>query len=79
MKKDANGAPNSFRSFIEKIKMERMRKKHLSDVELDLGLNHFIWNGLHTIQYQIISDDCEGIPKVIPNCRYSLWFKYPQY
>ena len=26
MKKDANEAPDSFRSFIEKIKMERIRK-----------------------------------------------------
>ena len=84
MKKDANGAPDSFRSFIEKIKMERIRKQCLSDVELDPSLNHFIWNGLHTIQYQIISGDCEDIAKLIPKrelfpsyCRYSSWFNIP--
>ena len=42
MKKDENGAPDSFRSFMEKIKMENMRKQRLSDVELDPSLNHFI-------------------------------------
>ena len=49
MKKDENGPPDSFGSFIEKIKMERIRKKCLSDVEIDPSLNHFIWNGLLTI------------------------------
>ena len=72
MKKDANGALDSFKSFIEKIKMERMRKQRLSDVEIYLSLNHFIWNGIHTIQYQIILGDCEDIAKIIPKRYYSL-------
>ena len=72
MKKDANRAPDRFSSIIEKIKMERIRKQHISDVELDPSLNHFIWNGLHAIQYQIISGDCEDIAKLIPKRDYSL-------
>ena len=72
MEKDANGAPDSFRSFIEKIKIERLRKKHLSNVELDPTLTHFIWNGLDTIQYQVIQCDCEDIAKLIHKRDYSL-------
>ena len=72
MKKDENGALDSFRSFIEKIKMENVRKQRLSDVELDPSLNHFIWNGLHTIQYQITSSDCEDTAKLIHKRDYSI-------
>ena len=72
MKKDANGALDSFRSFIEKNKMERMKKQCLSDVEIDPNLNHFIWNGIHNIQYEIISCDCEDFEKLIPKRDYSL-------
>ncbi len=72
MKKDANGAPDSFRSFIEKIKMERLRKQHLSNVELHPSLTHFIWNGLDTVQYQVIQGDCENIAKLIPKRDYAL-------
>ena len=77
MKKDANGAPDSFRSFIEKIKMEMMRKKRLSNVELDPSISHFIWNGFHTIQYQIIPGDCEDIAKLVPKIYYSLVIAVP--
>ena len=50
MKKEDNGAPDSFKTFIEKIKIERLRKQRIKNVELDPTLNHFIWNGLDTIQ-----------------------------
>ena len=40
MKKDENGAPNSFRTFIEKITIERLKLQHLKNVELDLTLTH---------------------------------------
>ncbi len=52
--------------------MERLRKQCLSNVELDLSLTHFIWNGLETIQYQIIEGDCEDILKLVPKRDYSL-------
>ena len=52
--------------------MESIRKQRLSDVELDPSLNNFIWNGLHTIKYQIILGDCEDIAKIIPKRDYSL-------
>ena len=61
MKKDDNGAPDSFRTFIEKIKNERLKKQCIKNVELDPTLTHFIWNGLHIVQYQVIQDHCEDI------------------
>ena len=74
--KDANGVPNTFKSFIEKIELERLRKQHLRNVELDPTLTHFIWNGLDTIQYQIIQGDCEDIAKLIPKREYALVIAY---
>ena len=71
-KKDGNGVPDTFKSFIEKIKLEKMRKHHLINVELDPTLNHFIWNGLDTIQYQIMPGDFEDIEKIIPKREYAL-------
>jgi len=46
MRKDDNGAPDSFKTFIEKIKIERLRKQHIKDGQLDPTLNHFIWKWL---------------------------------
>ena len=67
-----NGVPNTFKSFIEKIKLERLRKHRLRNVELDLTLIHFIWNGLDTIQYQLIEGDFEDIAKIVPKREYAL-------
>ena len=72
MRKDDNGVPDSFKTFIEKIKIERLRKQRIKDIQLDPTLNHFIWNGLDTIQYQVIQGDCEVIAKLIPKRDYAL-------
>jgi len=72
MKKDDNGAPTSFRTLIEKIKIERLMKQHIKNVELDPTLSHFIWNGLDTIQYQVIQGDYEDIAKILPKREYAL-------
>ena len=72
MKKEDNGAPDSFKTFIEKIKIERLRKQRIKNIELDPTLNHFIWNGLDTIQYQVIQGDCEDIAKLVPKRDYAL-------
>ena len=72
MRKEDNGAPDSFKTFIEKIKIERLRKQRIKNVVLDPTLNHFIWNGLDTIQYQVIQGDCEDIAKLISKRDYSL-------
>ena len=72
MKKDDNGVPTSFRTFIEKINIERLRKQRIKNVQLDPSLNNFIWNGLDTIQYQVIQGDCEDIAKLIPKMDYAL-------
>ena len=72
MRKDDNGVLDSFKTFIEKIKIERLRKQRIKDIQLDPTLNHFIWNGLDTIQYQVIQSDCEDIAKLIPKRDYAL-------
>ena len=72
MKNDDNGAPTNFRTFIEKIKIERLRKQCIKNVELDPTLTHCIRNGLDTIQYQLIQGDCEDIAKPIPKRDYAL-------
>lgn len=51
---------------LKKIKLERLRKQHLRNVELDPTLTHFIWNKLDNMQHQIIQCDCEDITKLIP-------------
>ena len=75
-KKDGNGVPDTFKSFIEKIKMENMRRKRIMNVELDPTLNHYIWNKLDSIQYQIIQGDCEDIASLIPKREYALVIAY---
>lgn len=72
MRKDDNGVPDSFKTFIEKIKIERLRKQRIKNVQLDPTLNYFIWSGIDTIQYQVIQGDCEDIAKLIPERDYTL-------
>ena len=71
-KKDANGVLNTFKSFNEKFKLEKIRNWCLMNVELDHTLKHFKWNGIDTIQYQIIPGDYEHIAKLIPKREYAL-------
>src|ERR1700734_3720407 len=72
MRKEDIEAPDSFKTFIEKIKIEILRKQRIKNVELDPTLNHFIWNGIDTIQYQVIQGDCEDNAKLIPKRDYAL-------
>ena len=76
MRKGANGTPNSFRTFIEKIRIERLNKQRLKNVELDPTHTNFIWNGFDTIQYQVIQGDCEDIAKLIRKRDYALVIAY---
>ena len=48
-KNDVNGVPNTFKNFIEKNKLEMLKKQRLKNVEFDHTLIHFIWNGLDII------------------------------
>jgi len=50
-----------------------LRNQHLRNVEFEPTLTHFIWNGLDTIQYQIIQGDYEDIAKLIPKREYVLF------
>ena len=64
------------KSLLKKIKLEKITKKRLMNVELDPTINHFIWNGLDTIQYKIIPGDYEDIAKLIPKREYGLVIAY---
>jgi hypothetical protein len=41
-KKNADGVPETFKSFIEKTKFERERMIHVQTIELDETLDHYI-------------------------------------
>ena len=42
--------PESFKIHIQRAKIERQRRKHLANVELDDTLDNIIWNALDTMQ-----------------------------
>jgi hypothetical protein len=63
-KKNADG--------VQKAKFERERMRHVQNVQLDDTLDHYIWNGLDTIQYKVILGDCEQIANIVPKKEYSL-------
>jgi hypothetical protein len=65
-KKNADGVPETFKSFIQKAKFERERRRRVQTVELDDTLDHYIWNGLDTVQYKVILGDCEQIANIVP-------------
>ena len=65
--------------------MERQRRQRLANVELDDTLDHYIWNGIDTMQYKVILVDCVDIAKLFlkivrPSyCRYPSWIQYPKH
>ena len=65
-KKNADGVPETFKSFIQKSKFERERRRHVQNVQLDDTLDNYIWNGLDTVQYKVILGDCEQISNSVP-------------
>ena len=69
-KKDA--IPKTFKGYIIKMKFERESRKHIENVQLDDSLDHYIWNGLNILQYQVIFGDCENIVNLVPKKEYSL-------
>jgi hypothetical protein len=71
-KKNIVGVPETFKSYIQKAKFERERRRRLQNVELDDTLDHYIWNGLDTVQYKVILGDCEKIANLVPKKEYSL-------
>ena len=64
--------PNSFKIHIQIAKIERQRRQHLANIELDDTLDHHIWNGLETVQYKVIFGDCANIANLVPKKEYSL-------
>ena len=71
-KKNADGVPETFKSFIQKPKFERERRRHVQNVQLDDSLDHYIWNGLDIVQYKVILGDCEKIASIFPKKEFSL-------
>ena len=79
-KKNADGVPETFKSFIQKSKFERERKRRVQNVQLDDIPDHYIWNWLETVQYKVILGDCEQLAniihkkKILPSyCGYPSW------
>jgi hypothetical protein len=70
--KSAYGVPETFKSFIQKSKFERERRKHVRTFELDDTLDHYIWNGLDIVHYKVILGDCEQITNIVTKKGYSL-------
>lgn len=69
-KKDA--IPDTFKGCIQKMKFERERRKRLENVQLDDSLDHYIWNAIGIVQYQVILGDSEKIANLVPKKEYSL-------
>jgi hypothetical protein len=71
-KKNADGVPEIVKSFIQKTMFERERRRCVQNVQLDDTLDHYIWNGLDTVQYKLILSDCEKLASIFPKKEYSL-------
>ena len=71
-KRGGAGVPESFKIHIQRAKIERQRRQCLANVELDDTLDHYIWNGLDTVQYRVILGDCADIANLVPKKEYAL-------
>ena len=71
-KRGTDGVPPSFKIHIQRAKIERQRRQFLESVELDDTLDHYVWNGLNTVQYKVILGECEYIANLVPKKEYSL-------
>ena len=65
-KKNGDGVPKTFKSFIQKAKFERERRRRVQNVQLDDTLDHYIWNGIEIVQYKVILGDCEQLANIVP-------------
>ena len=54
------------------MNFKRERRKHLENVQLDDSFDHYIWNGLKTVPYQVILGDYENIINLVLEKEYSL-------
>ena len=73
-KRGTNGVPESFKIHVQGAQIERQRRR-LSNIELDYTLDHYIWNGLDTVQYmkyRVILGDCADIANLVPKKEYAL-------
>ena len=69
-KKDA--IPEIFKGYIQKIRFKREKRKSIENFQLDGNIDHYIWNGLGTLQYKVILGDFENIVNRDPQKDYSL-------
>ena len=70
--KNADGVPETFKSFIQKDKLERERRRRVQNVQLDDTLDHYIQNGLESVQHKVILGDFEQLENIVPKNEYSL-------
>ena len=71
-KRGTDGVPESFKIHIQRTKIERKRRQHFANVELDDTLDNYIWNELHTMQYKFSIGNCENIANLVSKNVYSL-------
>ena len=71
-KRGGAGVPESFKIHIQRAKIERQRRQCLANVELDDTLDHYIWNGLDTMQDRVILGDFADITNLVPKKEYAL-------
>ena len=81
-KKNADGVPETFKSFIQNSKFERERRRRVQNVQLDDTLDHYIWNGLDNVQYKVIVNNLQifFLKKILPRYfGYRSWLWYPKH
>ena len=64
--------PETFKTYIQKAKLERETRQCLQNVELDDTFDHYIWNGLDTVQYKVILGYFEQLSNIVSKKEYSL-------
>jgi hypothetical protein len=71
-KKNAGRVHGTFKSFIQKSKFERERRRCVQNIQLNDTIDHYIWNRLDIVQYKVILGDCEKLTNIVPKKEYSL-------
>ena len=71
-KRGTYGVQESYKIHIQRAKIKRQRRQLLANVELYDTLDHYIWNGIDTVQYKVSLGDYANIEKIVPKKNYTL-------
>ena len=63
----------NLQKFYSKIQVWKRKKETCSNCWTCDTLDHYIWNGLNTVQYKLILGDCEKLTSIVPKNEYSLF------